>query len=251
MSEDECVCLRDVSFDYGRGEILRAVNLSIPKGDFACIVGPNGGGKTTLLKIILGLLTPTSGTVRVLSAPPAKVRTRIGYMPQGTQIDPAFPATVLEIVLMGRLGKGGMRYTKEDREAAQEALAQAKVADLQTRSIGEISGGERQRVLVARALASSPEVLIMDEPTANVDALAEEALYDLLQELNQRMTIVMVSHDLGFVMNGVKSVICVSNKKVALHPTSAVTGDTIRALYDGDIRLIRHDHRCAENGHQG
>ncbi len=234
---------RGLAFFYGPYAVLDDVNLAIPPLDFACIVGPNGGGKTTLLKILLGLLPPKSGQVRVLGQSPHEARRRVGYMPQHARLDPLFPATVLDVALLGRLGKGPTLggYRRADRQAAMQALAEVGLAELAQRSFSALSGGQQQRTLIARALASQPEILMLDEPTSSLDMNVEQELYDLLTRLNQRLTILLVSHDLGFVSHFVKTVVCV-NRRVVVHPTSGITGEMINQLYGADMHMVRHDH---------
>lgn len=243
--------VKDVSFSYGGPYVLEDVNLCLHQGDFASLIGPNGGGKTTLLKIILGLLKPAKGSVRVLGGSPEESRRRIGYIPQKAQFDPQFPVSVFEVALMGRLGVGqsiGL-YSKSDRERSLKALAEVGLADLRNRAFSALSGGQQQRVLIARALSSDPEMLLLDEPTANLDVHMEEAFYDLLVTLNRRMTIVLVSHDLGVVSRLVRTVVCVK-QKVMVHPTTNLTGDMIQDMYGGEIRIVRHDIECLhEPGH--
>ncbi len=243
------ISLKDVNFAYNHELILEQVNLSIMPGEFIGIIGPNGGGKTTLLRLILGLLTPDSGTVSVFGRPPAKVRHRIGYVPQHLQFDQNFPATAFDIVLMGRVGHDPFgRISKAGSLAAEEALAAVELSNYKNRSFASLSGGQRQRILIARALASAPELLLFDEPTANVDSSSGEKLYKILKELNQRMTILVVSHDIGFVNHHITSVVCV-NHRVVIHPTSSLDGQNIIEMYGHDLSLIRHDHRCSEEGH--
>ncbi|MBI5865972.1 MAG: ABC transporter ATP-binding protein [Planctomycetes bacterium] len=236
-----------VAFAYGQQTVLHGVNLSVPQGDLACIVGPNGGGKTTLLRLMLGLLVPQRGEIRVFGKPPHEARRRIGYMPQHVHLDPLFPVTSLDVVLMGRLGGGGGLglYSRADQQIACDALGEVGLADMAKRSFARLSGGQRQRVLIARALACQPEVLLLDEPTANLDISVEEQLYALLKELNRRLTIVLVSHDLGFVSKYVKTAICV-NRTVHTHEMSRLTGDVIRNLYGREIRLVEHAGGGAE-----
>ncbi|MCS7306433.1 MAG: ABC transporter ATP-binding protein [Thermoguttaceae bacterium] len=245
--------LREVHFAYGGLVVLEGVNLTIWPGEWLLVVGPNGGGKTTLLKLILGLLQPTAGTVRLFGQEPIKTRHRVGYMPQHLQFDALFPVTVMDIVLMGRLGIGGRGpvgwYSKQDRLAAQQALAEVGLAGLENQSFSALSGGQRQRVLIARAICSGPELLLLDEPTAHVDPQAERQLREILQQLHRRMTIVMVSHDLGVVSPQIGSVACV-NRHLVVHPTTDLTGEKIWQLYGDDVRIIRHDHRCSPEGHQ-
>lgn len=237
------ILITDLWFSYDGHPVLKDVNLSIPQGDFVSIVGPNGGGKTTLLKLILGLLRPSRGEVQVFGLNPEKARPRIGYMPQHLQLDPQFPATVMDVALMGRLSNGRAfgPYSKKDKEAVVTALEQVGLRDMRKKWFASISGGERQRLFIARALASEPDLLLLDEPTANLDAAMEGGLYELLQSLNKTLTVVMVSHDLGFVSSVVKSVICVKCQ-VASHPTSELTAEIIDAMYGSPMRIVRHDH---------
>lgn len=252
MASEPVISLRDVTFSYGGEPALENVNLSVDDREAVCVVGPNGGGKTTLVRLILGLLTPQRGEVRVFGLPPRRARLRIGYMPQHVQHDPQFPVTVTDIVLMGRLGQGALGRVfgwpgRADRRAAREALAQVDMADCGPHPFAALSGGQRQRVLIARALCCRPDLLLLDEPTSNVDSLVEARLLDLLRELNKRMTILMVSHDLGFVSGLVENVVCV-NRRVVVHPTSQITGDAIRDIYGGEVRAVRHNE-FAHHGH--
>jgi zinc transport system ATP-binding protein len=244
------IAVKNVSFAYNGSPVLEEVNLTVGERDFVSLVGPNGGGKTTLLKLFLGLLVPTSGRVRVFGTDPVVSRPRIGYMPQHANVDPRFPASVTDVTLMGRVSKGRNfgPYRQVDREAAWRALRQVDLYEFRNRPFADLSGGQRQRVLIARALAAEPELLLLDEPTASLDVRMEEELYGLLKELNARLTIVLVSHDLGFVSKFVKSVVCVK-RRVVVHPTSEITGEMIQEIY-GDVRMVRHDHRCAEGGHE-
>jgi zinc transport system ATP-binding protein len=234
--------VRDLSFAYGQTSVLQGVTFTVNRNDFVGMVGPNGGGKTTLLRLLLGLLEPTSGTVRVFGRPPAEVRRRIGYMPQHAQLDPQFPMRAIDVVLMGRLG--GWRvgwFGPADRARAHQLLAEVGLAGVARRPLASLSGGQRQRVLIARALACEPELLLMDEPTANLDPLVQEDVNELLHELNRRLTIILVSHDVGFVTRYIRSVICV-NRQVRLHSADAVTGESIRDLYGFDVHYVQHGH---------
>jgi zinc transport system ATP-binding protein len=240
--ESVAVCLHDVTFSYGGEAVLKNINLDIFARDFACVVGPNGGGKTTLLKLIVGALKPQSGRVRIFGTPPEKAVHQVGYTPQHLHFDPLFPISVLEVVLMGRLDhlRWGA-YRRADREAAMAALNEVGMAPHAKRPFSTLSGGERQRVLIARALVCNPVLLVLDEPTANVDSAVGARLLDLLHELNGRMTILMVSHDLRFVSGHVSKVVCV-NRTVNMHPTSYITGEIIKEVYGADVRVILHDH---------
>lgn len=249
MTAMDVIELKGVGLERGGQTILREVNLSVAHGDFVAMVGPNGGGKTTLLKLMLGLLSPSRGTVRLLGLPPAAVRSRVGYMPQYSNLDPGFPLAVEEAVLMGRLapGKGLGFWRREDKDAAAHALEQVGLVEMLRRPLAQLSGGQRQRVLVARALVGAPEILLLDEPTSNADVRSEHEFYDLLQRLNQTMTIVVVTHDLGFVSPYIQHVACV-NKDVLFHPTSEVTGEVISAVYGGPVSMVRHDHHNHKDG---
>lgn len=246
MSRDPAPAIevRDLDFAYERMPVLEQVNLTIAPLSSICIVGPNGGGKSTLLKLILGLLTPDRGEVKVFGRPPAESRLRLGYVPQYTHYDPLFPVTVMEVVLMGRLGRRRCgRYHREDRQRAAEALARMELTPLADRPFAAISGGQRQRTLIARALACEADILLLDEPTANIDLESEQNLFALLAELNREKTILVVTHDVGFASSFFRSIACV-NRRVAIHPTSELSGRMIQELYGGDVAMIRHDHDC-------
>jgi zinc transport system ATP-binding protein len=282
-SDIPAITLRGVGFSYGGPPVLEDVNLSIGQREAVCMVGPNGGGKTTLVKLILGLLAPTRGEVRMFGQLPQRSRLRAGYMPQHAQLDPQFPMSVMDLVLMGRLGNGqggmglqpaieaagprgtGFRplieaagrcgqwlarwtgwHTPADRRAALEALDQVGMADFWRQPFASLSGGQRQRVLIARALCCQPDLLVLDEPTSNVDSVVEARLLEVLRTLNRHMTILMVSHDLGFVSGLVESVICV-NRRVAAHPASRLTGEIMSALYGAERRIVLHDETLADD----
>ena len=197
----EAIKMTDMSFSYGSGEvgsILDRVNLTVKVGEFLGLVGPNGGGKTTLLRLLMGLLSPDTGTIKVFGEPPDKARKHVGYVPQFADVDRNFPITALDVVLMGRLGLTGFlgKYKASDCTIAQGAMEQVGVWELRQQRLGDLSEGQRQRVLIARALASEPKLLVLDEPTASVDFAAEETISALLRRLHGSITIMMVSHDL-------------------------------------------------------
>lgn len=236
--------IEDLSFRYDSGSrVLEDVTLTIRELDFASVIGPNGGGKTTLLKLMLGLLTPTSGRIRILGTSPVRARPRIGYMPQHAAMDPKFPVQVLDVVLMGRLGPGRAlgSFSRQDREAAAKTIAEVGLAGREKHPFSALSGGQRQRVLLARALVSDPELLLLDEPAAGLDQKVEQDFFELLRELNRSKTLLLVSHDLGFVSSFVKTVVCV-HRTVDVHPMSSLDGTMIRELYGGDVHLVHHDH---------
>ncbi len=248
MKTDPVITFENLSFYYHKRQILEDVNLQVKEGEFASIVGPNGGGKTTLLKLMLGLIKPDTGRVRVFGKSPEQAREKIGYMPQYAHLDMNFPATVLDVVLMGRLAKQKFWFSKDDKQKALFAIDEVDMASYIHTGFSELSGGQKQRVLIARALCSNPSILLLDEPTANVDHETEESLFSILTKLNTNMTILLVSHDLGFVSKYVKSVICV-NRQVVIHPTTLMDGAMIKDIYHGDLKMVRHDHRCSEGGH--
>ena len=248
MTDEPVVSLRNVSFSYGNAPVLEDVSFDVGRLESMCIVGPNGGGKTTLVKLILGLLSPKAGEIRVFGRAPL-ARANIGYMPQHVLYDPQFPVTVMDIVLMGRLGKCGLQgffgwHDRHDRQAALEALGQVEMSGFCQAPFASLSGGLRQRALVARALCSRPELLLLDEPTSNVDTLVESHLWELLRKMNRRMTILMVTHDLGVVSSLVEKVICV-NRSVVVHATREITGEVISDLYGGHVRMVRHGEHLA------
>ena len=251
MSEEKTtvISLEQVDFSYTEEPVLEKVNLKILDREMIGIVGPNGGGKTTLLRLILGLLQPTSGTIQVFGKPPEQISHLLGYVPQHMQFDKRFPVSVLEVVLMGQAGRAGFgRLPKQIITAAKKSLDAVDLRQYEKRSFAGLSGGQRQRVLIARALAGKPKMLLFDEPTANVDSNAGEKLYEILDQLNKEMTILVVSHDIGFVHHHITSVVCV-NRQVLIHPTSELAGHNIIDLYGHDISLIRHDHRFSKEGH--
>jgi len=248
-TQTTAIQIQDLSFAYDETPVLTDVDFAIDALDSVCIVGPNGGGKTTLIKLMLGLLEPDTGTVRVYGGKPARQRRRIGYVPQYAHYDARFPISVQEVVAMGRLGNSLTgRYTRADREAVLDALDAVNLADLVERSFASLSGGQRQRILIARALASGGDILILDEPTANIDSASEQQFFELLGNLNTHMTILMVTHEVGFASTFFKHIICVNNQ-VYIHPTSELTGELIQNMYGGNLQMIRHDHRCSDKGH--
>ncbi len=244
MSQFPAISLEEVSFSYVPGQwALEHIDLQVEPGEFLGLVGPNAGGKTTLLKLVLGLLEPTAGRVRVLGKRPEERRDAIGYVPQHTTFARDFPLSVKDAVLLGRLGRtrllGG--YRAADREIARRAMQEAQILDLADRRLNTLSGGQFQRVLIARALASDPSILILDEPTANVDQHIETDVFELFKELNRRMTVVVVSHDLGFISAYVTRVACL-NRTLVCHRTADIGSDLIEQMYRTPVRKIDHRH---------
>jgi zinc transport system ATP-binding protein len=235
---------KNVSFSYASQPALEKITFDVIEKDFFGIVGPNGGGKTTLLKLILGLLTPMKGEISVFGKNPKESRKMIGYVPQYAKFDFDFPINVEEVVLTGRLGRSTVfgPYRADDRAAAYEAIKSVGITHLSGRRLGSLSGGERQRTLIARALVSDPSLLLLDEPTASVDIGAEESIYELLKELNNRITIILVSHDIGFVTSYVDKVACI-NKSLVCHPASKITTQDIFSMYGEPVHHIHHDKK--------
>jgi zinc transport system ATP-binding protein len=238
------ISLKDVCFSYANQPILQDVNLNLYEDDFLGIVGANGGGKSTLLKLILGLLEPDSGTVEVFGRPPSQTRTRLGYVPQFATFDSTFPITVRDTVLQGRLGKTRaiIGYNNQDKEIAQQTMRETNILEFAKRPMTALSGGQRQRVLIARALASEPEVLLLDEPTANIDPQHGENIFELLHRLHERIAIILISHDTGFVSRSVTRVACL-NRTLVCHSTSPVDSEEIKHLYSAPMSVVHHDSR--------
>jgi zinc transport system ATP-binding protein len=235
--------INDVSFSYSHAVVVRDINLVIDEGEFLGVIGPNAGGKSTLLKLILGLLKPDVGEITVYGKSPDKGRSRIGYVPQYPAFSRDFPINVSDVVLLGRLGEarwyGG--YTQDDRDIAINALKAVEIDNIRNRAINSLSGGQLQRVLIARALTSKPDILILDEPTANIDLRAEEDIFALLKQYNDHMTIIVVSHDIGFISGYVDRVACL-NQTMLCHTTGEISGKTIEELYGTPVRIIHHAH---------
>jgi len=233
--------LKNVDFSYNHHSILKDVNMKVYANDFIAVIGPNGGGKTTLLKIMLGLLPVGHGSVRIYGQKPQNVSHRIGYVPQNVHANKNFPISVMDVVLMGCLRSGRIwtHPTKMDRNSAQEALEKMEMLKYHKRRIGELSGGQRQRVFIARALAGKPEILFFDEPTASVDTHGQTELYSLLKDLNKKVTILVVSHDLMVVSSYVKTVICV-NQCVHQHDAAEMTQEMLDMAYQCPVELIAH-----------
>ena len=236
--------ITDLCFARGDQEILHNVSFSVQPHSLVAVVGPNGGGKTTLLQIILGELTPQYGKVLVFGSDPAAVRTRIGYVPQSLPFDSRFPVSVGEVVLMGRIAKNRFGfYSREDRRAAGEALERVELAGFENRSFAELSGGERQRVMIAQALAGGSELLLLDEPVANVDPEHASKLHDLFSRLTETMTVMMVSHNLSVVTGHATHVLCV-NHGAELHPIGEVASATFKESFGGELMEIHHGAEC-------
>jgi zinc transport system ATP-binding protein len=241
--------LEGVSVRFGEVVALEAVDLAVDAGDFLGVIGPNGSGKTTLLRVMLGLLAPDAGQVRLFGRPPAMFRQweRLGYVPQRVSLDTGLPATVEEVVetgLVASLGALG-RLRASDRARVRGALDRVAMADHAARRIGDLSAGQQQRVLIARALVSAPELLVLDEPTGGVDPEAQSSFYGLLRHLNreQGVTLVLVSHDIGVVAHEVTKLACLS-RRLVYHgpPANFMSQAALATLYGPSVRLVSHEH---------
>lgn len=234
MNPFPAIEVRNLDFSYEKTPVLSNVNFSVNQGDFLAIIGPNGGGKSTLMKLIVGLLKPSAGEVRVFGEKVPSKKVSLGYVPQNTNRNLEFPITVEETVATG------LPHFRPDPPKVRELLETVRMEAFLKRRLGELSGGERQRVLIARALASEPQILFLDEPSSNIDAKGQEDLYGLLAQLNAKMTIVIVSHDLMVLSRHVKSVACV-NREVHFHSGSEITPEMMQNMYGSEMELVAHD----------
>ncbi len=241
MKDEVPIQIEGLTAGYNDNPVITDVDLTVEQRDFVGIIGPNGGGKTTLLKSILGLLEPMAGVVRVFGRPPHETRDRIGYVPQYATFDEDYPITVKEVVQMGRRrGKGLLQgYSPEDEEETLSALEDVEMVNYSDEPISELSGGQKQRVFIARALVSDPDILLLDEPTASVDRKLEKGIYSLLNELNERAAIVVVTHDIGVMSAYVSKVACLS-QKMFTHNEPYLEPDMLEEAYQCPVELITH-----------
>ena len=240
--------IKDLSAGYDGRTVLRNVNLTVYDRDFLGIIGPNGGGKTTLIKCILGLLKPTAGEIRYRACRATGCETSaasseltMGYLPQYSSIDPKFPITVEEVILSGLSSKKSLtsRFTARHREQARTVIARMGLEGMEQRAIGALSGGQLQRALLGRAIISDPEVVILDEPSTYIDKRFEARLYELLAEINKDCAIILVSHDIGTVLQQVKSIACV-NETLDYHPDTGISGEWLERNFHCPIELLGH-----------
>ena len=241
MASTDVVRLENVWVSYNGTPALEDINLRVDEHDFLGIIGPNGGGKSTLLKVVLGLIRPQRGTVTVLGNPPARSRSSIGYVPQYSNYDHNFPVSVIEVVMMGRYGKRGILkpYDKSDREAAEKSLSRVGMLSQASTQIGQLSGGQQQRAFIARALVSEPQLLLLDEPTASVDSATQTNFYELLEDLKKGMAIIMVSHDIGAISVFVDKIACL-NVQLFYHGSKEITPEILESTYKCPVQLIAH-----------
>jgi zinc transport system ATP-binding protein len=237
----EVISIQHLWAGYDHEPVLEDINLSVKELDFIGLIGPNGSGKTTLFRVLLGLLSPLQGSVHIMGMSVWKGRRFLGYVPQSVEFDRAFPINVWDVVLMGRLGRRGLlqRFTNEDQACVEQALKSVELLHLRDRPLGELSGGQRKRVYVARALATDPFILLLDEPMAGIDPHAETHIYDLLKQLNQRMTILMISHDIGAIASCVKTIGCL-NRRLYYHGERQITPQMLEMVYQCPVDLIAH-----------
>ncbi|MDR1859712.1 MAG: ABC transporter ATP-binding protein [Bacteroidales bacterium] len=226
--------IQSLAVRYDADLILQDVNLAVCRNDFLGMIGPNGGGKTTLIKAILGLVRPASGKI-VFHIP----RSRIGYLPQINQIDRQFPITVTDVVRSGKAPEYGRERQRSEIARAEQLLEDMGVIALKHRAIGELSGGQMQRVFLCRALMNEPELLILDEPDTFVDNRFENELYSKLGDLNRKMAIILVSHDVGTISWYVKTIACI-NRRLHYHPDNRITNEQLEA-YNCPLKIISHD----------
>ena len=250
MDPNPLISVENVSFYFQGLEVLRNISFSISAGDFLSLIGPNGCGKTTLIRVILGILKPASGRVIIMGEEVEQFTqwARIGYVPQkATHLDPYFPASVREVVAMGLLsGKRFPRFlTRQDEADIDRALDEVQIRELKNRRIGELSGGQQQRVFIARAIVKKPDVLFLDEPTAGIDSETQDRFYDMLDELNHKknLTIVLITHDIGIISKHVNKVACL-NQRLFFHGThdEFCNSDIVQEILHGEHHLICHRH---------
>ncbi len=244
------ILIEDLEVKYQQKIVLENIYLEVNKGEIVCVVGPNGGGKTTLLKVILGLKDYSKGSVLVLGKPPEYVdRKEIGYLPQQESSARNFPISVFEVVLMGRYPKIGLlkKPDKEDKRIVEECLKLVKMEHLKEENINNLSGGQRQRVFIARALAMEPKILILDEPSTGLDIVAQEDFYKTLVEIRDKkeMAILMVSHDIGVVSTFVDKIACL-NRTIHYHGKSGqpIPEDVLKKVFGTNIQILVHDQHC-------
>ncbi|MBU1695411.1 MAG: ABC transporter ATP-binding protein [Candidatus Kerfeldbacteria bacterium] len=254
MKQEPIIELKNVSYAYVQNyNVLDGVNFRLYQEDFLGLIGPNGGGKTTLLKVILGLLKPDSGEITVLGTTPKGARDNIGYVPQYAKIDLDYPIDAFQVVLMGLLGNKRLlsRYSDKDKKRAEAALKEVGMAQFKNRQIGELSGGQRQRILIARALVRDPKLLILDEPTSSVDPASEENFFKLLEQINKKAAIIIVSHDVGIISGYISKVACM-NRRLSLHMGDDIEGAIEQSASTCDIEYIGHrlSHTSHNNSHK-
>ena len=239
------ITAKNLNFSYDKQNlVLTDISFDVLENDFVALIGSNGGGKSTLLKLILALLQPASGSLEVLGTKPEIARKFIGYVPQYSRIDLDYPISAMEVVMSGLLGNKrlGTKYNLSEKERGIKIMKDLKLYDLQHKAIGELSGGQRQRIMIARALIREPKILLLDEPTNNVDEGSGKDLYELLHELNKRMTIIMVSHNVDVISEHVKRIFCLNNRMLCNSAEDITAGDI-----GSPMKKVIHSHNCTIN----
>ena len=242
MTSGPAIRVDHLTFSYGRQPAVDDVSLTIEQGDFVGMIGPNGGGKTTLLRLFLGLLKPDAGSVLLLGAPPGETRARVGYIPQETNLNKTFPVAVRDVALMGLSGRRGFgkRFTGADYLKVDIMLERLGLSSVAHRSIGQLSGGQRQKVLLARAMVADPQMLFLDEPTASIDSAGADEIYEHLRLLNETgVTVILVTHNIGILSRYVKSVACV-NRSLYFHPDGKIDQESVNRTFGCQVDLIAH-----------
>lgn len=239
QDKKEIVRFSNVSFSYPGFPVLENISFSIYQRDLIAIIGPNGGGKTTMIKLMLGLLKPSTGRVTLFGASPDKSRVFAGYLPQLSQIDFSFPINVFDAVLMGMYRGVGRRYSKKDFEAVEHALEISGIFNLKNRHISMLSGGQLQRVLIARAIVKNPRLLLLDEPMSGVDTEMQAAFYELILKLNETMAVVFITHDISVISVYFDKVICL-NRKLYYHGPKEGSLDKLEETYGCPVELLAH-----------
>lgn len=239
--EKAIISIEKINFRYHTQQILQDISAEIFPQDFVAIIGPNGGGKSTLLKLILGLEKAESGVIKIEGKLPSKIRSKIGYVPQFGSFDRHFPMRVRDVVLSSNVKNNAFFpwFSSDEIEKAESLLAQLKIDAFSKQRFGTLSGGQKQRALIARALFHDPDILILDEPTASVDSEVEKDIYHILKQLNKTKTILLVSHDIAFVSSYVNRIMCL-NKRGCIHKTEELTDTDFVALYQGNFQQIHH-----------
>ncbi len=251
----EMIKIKDLNLSYDDEYVLKEVDLIVEEGEFLGIIGPNGGGKSSLLKVICGLIKPNSGKVEVLGSKKKKRKNLIGYVPQSLKLDKDTPLTVKEVVLMGRLNhklKLFHHFNSEDEVIAKNLMNKLGIYKYKERQINQLSGGQWQKVLIARALAVKPKILLLDEPTASIDVKYKSQIYSILEDLKEDMTIIIVTHDLEAISSYVDSIACL-NKRLFYHYDSKIENTTIEEVYGCPVDLIAHGvpHRVLMKHREG
>lgn len=244
MTKEIAVALENINVTYGFTTVLSNITVNFPTSEMTAIIGPNGGGKTTLLKVITGLIQPNSGTLKIFGSDVTTARENgwLGYVPQAAQFDRQFPIGVEEVVLMGTIKKHLIpfkRFSNDDIEKTHKILKRLGLLDLRKRQIGQLSGGQLQKVLMGRALIKEPKILLLDEPTASIDTKTKNQIYQILYELTPKMTILIVTHDMGAISSYFDTVACL-NKKIHYHGSEKLTQGVIDDTFGCPVDLIAH-----------